>query len=66
MTLHDAIAFIRAAQAAGEIVDYWTRRGADGSLSLYVRTESGVDPAPWWTDQDDPPSDPYSSDRGGF
>jgi hypothetical protein len=66
MTLHDAITFVRAAQAAGEIVDYWTRRGADGSLSLYVRLECGVDPDPWWTDQDEPASDPYCSARGGF
>lgn len=66
MTLHDAIAFARAAQDAGDIISYWTRRNTDGSLSLFVRTESGVDPDPWWTDADEAPSDPYCSDRGGF
>ena len=66
MTLTDAINYAQAAQAAGDIISYWTRRGADGALSLYVRTESGVDPDPWWTDADAAPSDPYSSARGGF
>ena len=66
MTLTDAITYAQAAQAAGDIIRYWTRRGADGALSLYVRTESGVDPDPWWTDTDAAPSDPYCSDRGGF
>jgi len=32
----------------------------------YVRLECGVDPDPWWTDQDELASDPYCSARGGF